>query len=307
MLFKVFVFSIFALYLLLLVVLLGRRFWRTRSKSPPESLPSRAADSSGRVFLDILDLSKAFDYPVLKGINLRIERGETLGVLGMSGTGKSVLLKLVAGLLKPDRGYIVYRNRDITKMNESDLLGYRKKVTYVFQSGAVFDFLNVRENIAYPLREEGRLDEQEVQQRVDYLLDAVELEGQGDLLTSELSLGSKKQVAIARAIAGNPDAILYDEPTTGVDPLIGKSLSRLIRKLNKQEKLTSIVVTHDMRCLRIVSDRIILLKDGNIHFEGPAEAFYSSQDPFVRAFIAGKRIDDSALQPAPPPGQPAPL
>ncbi|MEE8584773.1 MAG: ATP-binding cassette domain-containing protein, partial [Acidobacteriota bacterium] len=132
MFFKVFVFSIFAIYLLLLVVLLGRRFWRSRSKSPSEKLPARAEASSGKTFLDILDLSKAFDYPVLKGINLRIQRGETLGVLGMSGTGKSVLLKLVAGLLKPDQGYIVYRSRDITKMSESDLLNYRKKVTYVF-------------------------------------------------------------------------------------------------------------------------------------------------------------------------------
>lgn len=296
MFFKFFVFTIFALYMVLLVVLLGRRLWRRRSKPSTDKLPARADSSSRETFLDIIDLSKAFDYPVLKGINLRIRHGETLGVLGMSGTGKSVMLKLVAGLLKPDRGYIVYGKKDITKMGERELLEYRKKVTYVFQSGAVFDFLNVRENIAYPLREEGRLDEEEVQQRVDYLLDAVELEGQGELLTSELSLGSKKQVAIARAIAGNPDAILYDEPTTGVDPLIGKSLSRLIRKLNKQEKLTSIVVTHDMRCLRIVSDRIILLKDGNIHFEGPAEAFYSSQDPFVRAFIAGKRIDEGEVQ-----------
>ncbi|MFQ5664678.1 MAG: ABC transporter ATP-binding protein, partial [Terriglobia bacterium] len=210
-----------------------------------------------------------------------------------SGTGKSVLLKLVAGLLKPDKGYIVYKGRDITKMSESELLEYRKQVTYVFQSGAVFDFLNVRENIAYPLREEGIEDERAIRERVDYLLKAVELSGQGGLLASELSLGSKKQVAIARAIAEDPEVILYDEPTTGVDPLVGKSLSRLIRKLNKREKLTSIVVTHDMRCLRIVSDRIILLKDGHIHFEGTPDAFYTSDDPFVRAFIAGQKYEEA--------------
>ena len=168
-------------------------------------------------------------------------------------------------------------------------------MTYVFQSGAVFDFLNVRDNIAYPLRELGLIDESAIAQRVDYLLNAVELEGQGELSASELSLGSKKQVAIARAIAEDPEAILYDEPTTGVDPLIGKSLSRLIRKLNKREKLTSIVVTHDLRCLRIVSDRIILLKDGGIHFQGTPEELYSSQDSFVQAFIAGRRPEDAAL------------
>lgn len=302
MFFKFFVFTIFVLYLVLLAVLLGRRFWPSRRKQPKTKTPLRTPSSPKDLFLDIIELYKAFDYPVLTGINLRIRRGETLGVLGMSGTGKSVMLKLVAGLLKPDRGYIVYQGRDITKLSEAELLEYRKKVTYVFQSGAVFDFLNVRDNIAYPLREEGKLSEKDIRERVDYLIEAVELSGQGDLLSSELSVGSKKQVAIARAIAGNPDAILYDEPTTGVDPIIGKSLSRLIRKLNKQEHLTSIVVTHDMRCLRIVSDRIILLKDGNIHFEGPVEAFYSSQDPFVRAFIAGKRIEEEPPPPTTEPG-----
>ncbi|HSR54002.1 MAG TPA: ATP-binding cassette domain-containing protein [Acidobacteriota bacterium] len=297
--FKYFVFAIFAFYLVLLTALLGRKFLGGRGKSRGEQIfgSKHKAEEDG-TFLQVISLYKAFDYPVLEGIDLRIQEGETLGVLGMSGTGKSVMLKLVAGLLKPDKGYILYRGRDITKMNEGDLLEYRKRVTYVFQMGAVFDFLNVRENIAYPLREEGVTDEDFIRERVDYLLDAVELEGQGDLHVSELSLGSKKQVAIARAIAEEPEAILYDEPTTGVDPLIGKSLSRLIRKLNKQEKLTSIVVTHDMRCLRIVSDRIILLKDGNIHFEGTPDAFYTSDDPFVQAFIAGKRIDEEIAETA---------
>ncbi|HSR69679.1 MAG TPA: ATP-binding cassette domain-containing protein [Acidobacteriota bacterium] len=299
MFFKYFVFAIFAFYLVLLTALLGRKFLGGRGKSRGDKIfGSKHAKKRSGAFLEIIDLHKSFDYPVLQGIELSIKEGETLGVLGMSGTGKSVLLKLVSGLLKPDKGYIVYHGRDITRMNEADLLEYRKRVTYVFQMGAVFDFLNVRENIAYPLREQGITDEDFIRQRVDYLLDAVELEGQGDLHVSELSLGSKKQVAIARAIAEEPEAILYDEPTTGVDPLIGKSLSRLIRKLNKQENLTSIVVTHDMRCLRIVSDRIILLKDGGIHFEGTPDAFYTSDDPFVQAFIAGKRLDEKIAETA---------
>lgn len=290
MFFKFFAFTIFIGYLVLLTVLLARKVFRKGKRSRDEKLFGKRHLERRGPFLQVIDLSKAFDHPVLDSINLKIQEGETVGVLGMSGTGKSVMLKLVAGLLTPDKGYIVYRDRDITKMDEADLLEYRKRVTYVFQSGAVFDFLNVRDNIAYPLREQGIDDEKLIRDRVDYLLSAVELEGQGDLHVSELSLGSKKQVAIARAIAGDPEAILYDEPTTGVDPLIGKALSRLIRKLNEQENLTSIVVTHDMRCLKIVSDRIILLHQGHIHFQGTADAFYNSDDSFVRAFIAGKKV-----------------
>ena len=176
-------------------------------------------------------------------------------------------------------------------MSESDLLDVRRRVSYVFQSGAIFDFLSVGENIAYPLRERGMADEERIDRRVEELLDAVELEGMGDHEYDELSLGSKKQVAIARAIASNPEAILYDEPTAGVDPMIGKTLSRLIRKLNRRNNLTSVVVTHDLQCLATVSDRIILLKDGRIHFEGDLEALYSSSDPFVQAFITGRHPD----------------
>ncbi len=287
---KILVFTILISYLGFLFFLAGQALFKGRPK--PGKLKKRSSSGGdSEALISIIDLHKSFDYPVLNGVGLRVSEGETLGVLGMSGTGKSVLLKLVAGLLKADSGYIVYGDQDITKLSEAQLLEYRKKVTYVFQSGAVFDFLNVRENIAYPLREQGIEDEELIKERVDYLLEAVELTGQGDLVASELSLGSKKQVAIARAIAENPEVILYDEPTTGVDPLIGKSLSRLIRKLNRQEKLTSIVVTHDMRCLRIVSDRIILLHNGDIHFAGTPEAFYRSTDPFVKSFIAGKRVE----------------
>ena len=228
---------------------------------------------------------------VLNQLSLKINRAETLGILGMSGGGKSVLLQLIVGLLWPDEGEIRFKGRSLGEMSESELLDVRKRVSYVFQSGAVFDFLSVGENIAYPLREQGMADEEQINERVEELLDAVELEGMGDHEYDELSLGSKKQVSIARAIATNPEAILYDEPTTGVDPKIGKSLSRLIRKLNRQNNLTSVVVTHDLQCLATVSDRIILLKDGRIHFEGDLEALYSSPDPFVQAFITGRHPD----------------
>lgn len=291
MLFKFFVFAIFGGYLLLLASMIARHFLagRLHKELPrPNKLTQQPIDRP-EVMIQVIGLKKAFDHPILRGIHLKIHLGETLGVLGQSGTGKSVLLKLIAGFLKADSGVILFHNKEVTRLNESQLLEFRKRVSYVFQGGAFFDFLNVFENIAYPLRERGITDEAFIRNRVEYLLDAVEMEGMGHLKSSKLSVGAKKQVAIARAIANEPEVILYDEPTTGVDPIIGKSLSRLIRKLDRQEHLTSIVVTHDLKCLEIVSDRIILLKDGLIYFEGTGEDFETSEDPFVTAFRLGKR------------------
>lgn len=293
MLFKIVLLLIFFAYLALLAVLWGRHIYRRRQAKPVSVPRPQKGGFEGEVLLELMDVHKSFDgQAVLKGISLKVHRGETVGILGKSGSGKSVLLKLTAGLLKPDRGKILLEGKDITGMDEAELLEVHKRASYVFQSGAFFDFLDVKENIAYPLRERGVTDEETIRQRVDYLLRAVELEGMGDLGYSEISVGSKKQVAIARAIATNPEAILYDEPTTGVDPIIGKSLSRLIRKLDKQEHLTSMVVTHDLKCIEIVADRVVLLKDGVIHFEGSQAEFHSSQDPFVQAFIAGKRFEE---------------
>lgn len=293
MLFKLLLAAIFLIYLALLAVLIGRHFFH-RTQSEPQRIPHPEFDSyQNEVLIEFRDVYKSFNgNPVLKRINLKIYRGETVGVLGKSGAGKSVLLKLSVGLMRPDEGEILFKGKNLNEMSESELLEVQRRVSYVFQSGAFFDFLNVRENIAYPLREQGVTDETKIRQRVEYLLDAVELEGMGDLHYDKLSLGTKKQVAIARAIASNPEAILYDEPTTGVDPIVGKALSRLIRKLNRQEHLTSIVITHDLKCIEIVSDRIILLKDGIVHFEGDQDAFHSSQDPFIQAFIAGKRFEE---------------
>jgi phospholipid/cholesterol/gamma-HCH transport system ATP-binding protein len=290
MLFKFFVLTAFAGYLVLLTVIVVHRL-RHRS-SRRLAISERPEPDPGRreVLIELVGVEKGFDTPVLTNIDLKIYRGETLGVLGRSGTGKSVLLKLIVGLLKPDRGRVLFKGKNITEMDETELLEVRKAVSYVFQAGAIFDFLDAAENIAFPLRERGCTDERQIGERVEYLLNAVELEGWGDARVGELSVGAKKQVAIARAIASNPEAILYDEPTTGVDPIIGKSLSRLIRKLNLQEHLTSIVVTHDLKCLEIVADRIVLLKDGGILFEGDRDAFRSSADPFVQAFIAGRHV-----------------
>ena len=284
---------VLALALAFLVVAIQRR--RSAQPDPAgatsnQSLPPRQDSSLPLIELNGVDKSFG-SQNVLSRLSLKINRAETLGILGMSGGGKSVLLKLIVGLLWPDKGEIRFKGQSLAEMSESDLLDVRKRVSYVFQSGAVFDFLSVGENIAFPLREQGMASEEKIHKRVEELLDAVELEGMGEYEYDELSLGSKKQVAIARAIATNPEAILYDEPTTGVDPMIGKSLSRLIRKLNRQNNLTSVVVTHDLQCLATVSDRIILLRDGRIHFEGDLEALYSSSDPFVQAFITGRHLD----------------
>ena len=292
---KLFLGFVFLSYLTLLSLILGRRLFPP-ARGMPLPRKDTVFDEPTELILKLENVDKSFDYPVLKGVSFKMRRGETLGVLGKSGSGKSVTLKLIAGLLKPDVGRILFHGKDITDMSERELLELRKRISYVFQGGAVFDFLNVGENIAYPMREKGMKDEKKIKERVDYLLAAVEMENLGDLQKPELSIGAKKQVAIARAIANEPEIILYDEPTTGVDPLVKKSVNRLIRKLNKQEHLTSIVVTHDLKCIEIVADRIILLKDGVIHFEGDQEAFHSSPDPYIQAFIAGKRFDEGRRQ-----------
>lgn len=290
MFFNAFIFLLLVLYLAILVVLFSRRLLHQKPQKPKRrSIP--LDKFKGVNIIKILDLSKSFDHPVLNSISLSIKKGETVGILGQSGTGKSVLLKLIAGFLKPDRGQVLFKGQDIGVMSEDELLEVRKRMSYVFQHGAVFDFLDVGENIAYPLLEQGITDERAIQSRVAYLLDAVELQGMGNSRFNELSAGGKKQVAIARAIANNPEVILYDEPTTGVDPIIGKSLSRLIRKLNWQERLTSVVVTHDLHCMEIVADKIIILKDGEIRFEGDLAALKDSADSYVQAFIGGKQYE----------------
>ncbi len=294
--FKLFLLLLFSTYAIILLSILVRHFLG-KPGSVSEQEETEPVECGERVefpLIEVINVRKAFDHPVLEGITLSVHCGEVLGVLGRSGTGKSVLLKLLAGFLKPDSGLILFEGVDLAHLGEDQLLEIRKRVSYVFQSGAFFDFLNVSENIAYPLRERGVLSESEINERVDYLLEAVELDGMGDFVYDELGVGAKKQVAIARSIAINPDVILYDEPTTGVDPIIGKSLSRLIRKLGDKEDLTSVVVTHDLKCLEIVSDRIVLLKDGHIRFQGTTDEFHRSEDSFVEAFRTGKRYEETS-------------
>ena len=297
MIFQVFLFVLLVGYLVLVVFIIARRFFPSRG---PQQIPEKGTESEppqGQPTVELLYVHKSFDHPVIRGVSFKVQRGETLGILGQSGSGKSVTLQLIVGLLKPDRGYALLEGKDLACLNERELLELRKRVSYIFQGGAVFDFLNVRENIAYPLREIGTMDEPMIQNRVNYLLQAVGMEDQDDLQSSELSIGAKKLVAMARALANDPEVILYDEPTTGLDPLARKSISHHIRRLNQQEHLTSIVVTHDLKCLEIVADRIILLKNGVIQFEGNQEEFHTSSDPFVQAFISGKRFEEDGEKP----------
>jgi phospholipid/cholesterol/gamma-HCH transport system ATP-binding protein len=232
------------------------------------------------------NVSKSFgSLDVLKDINFHVMPGETLCILGRSGVGKSVSLQHIMGFLKPDAGRILVAGEDITGFTEAQMQTVRRKVTMVFQNGALFDSLTVGENVAFPLREGHSLDDDQIQQIVRGLLEMVGVAEMIDLLPSDLSTGMKRSVAIARALAAEPEAILYDEPTTMVDPLIGKLLGSLIRKLRNQLHLTSIVVTHDMRFAERLADRVLFLHQGRAEFFGTVDEMKKTDDPVLRQFL----------------------
>lgn len=222
---------------------------------------------------------------MLDDVSFFVKTGETLCILGRSGVGKSVSLQHIMGFLKPDAGRIMVAGEDITQFDEKQLQAIRRKVTMVFQNGALFDSLTVGENVAFPLRERNELAEEQIQQIVNGLLEMVGVSGMGDLLPSDLSTGMKRSVAIARALAAQPEAILYDEPTTMVDPLIAHLLGDLIQKLKRQLHLTSIVVTHDMRFAERLADRVLFLHQGKAHFFGTMNEMKASTDPVLRQFL----------------------
>lgn len=222
---------------------------------------------------------------MLDDVSFFVKTGETLCILGRSGVGKSVSLQHIMGFLKPDSGRIMVAGEDITQFDEKQLQVIRRKVTMVFQNGALFDSLTVGENVAFPLRERKELAEEQIQQIVNGLLEMVGVSGMGDLLPSDLSTGMKRSVAIARALAAQPEAILYDEPTTMVDPLIAHLLGDLIQKLKRQLHLTSIVVTHDMRFAERLADRVLFLHQGKAHFFGTMDEMKASTDPVLRQFL----------------------
>src|SRR5246127_5672293 len=220
-------------------------------------------------YIEFRDVSKAFgDNVVLEHVNFDVLTGETVCILGRSGVGKSVSLHNIMGFLKPDSGRVIVAYEDVTDYSEHELERIRKKVTMVFQNGALFDSLTVGENVAFPLRERRDLDEEQIYQVVDGLLDMVGVRAMRDLFPSELSTGMKRSVAIARALAAQPECVLYDEPTTMVDPLMAQLLGDLIKRLKIQLHLTSVVVTHDMRLAKKLADRVVFLYEAKAVFFG---------------------------------------
>jgi phospholipid/cholesterol/gamma-HCH transport system ATP-binding protein len=223
--------------------------------------------------------------PILEDVSFTVERGQTLCILGRSGVGKSVTLRLLMGFLKPDSGSIRMENHEITELDEDGLREIRKRVTMVFQNGALFDSLSVRENVAFPLRERGGLAEDQIEQIVDRLIAMVGADDVVENLPASLSTGRKRAVAIARALAAQPDVVLYDEPTTMVDPLIAKRLGNLIQRLKKQLGFTSIVVTHDTRFAERLADTVLFLDQGRAAYFGPLSGFLSSRDSDIQQFL----------------------
>jgi phospholipid/cholesterol/gamma-HCH transport system ATP-binding protein len=247
---------------------------------------SAANATSHEPFIEFRDVSIAFGpHVVLDHVSFHIPRGQTLCILGRSGVGKSVALRILLGFLKPDSGSVLVEGREVTTMDERALQQVRHDVTMVFQNGALFDSLTVGENIAFPLREAGHLEEDQIQQLVASMLELVDAADLRDALPSSLSTGQKRCVAIARALAAQPRAILYDEPTTMVDPLVARLIGDLIQRLKLQLGLTSIVVTHDMRFSRRLADSVLFLESGQARFFGPASEFELCSDPRVREFL----------------------
>jgi len=241
----------------------------------------------------VVNLQKSFGRrKVLCGVNLDFESGKTTVILGASGCGKSVLLKHLVGLLRPDRGEVWFGSTRVDKLPERELGIVRRQIGFLFQQSALFDSDNVRDNIAFPLREHGMHDEQLIAQKVENVLNLVGLEDTIDQMPSELSGGQRKRVALARAVVLEPRVVLYDEPTTGLDPIRAQVINQLIIKLNTSLGITSIVVTHDIISAYRIANRIVFLHDGKVEMEGTAKEFQASENPLVRQFLIGELSAD---------------
>ncbi len=224
---------------------------------------------------------------VLKGVNLEIRQGERMVIIGRSGGGKSVLLKHIIGLMRPDSGQVWFRDQDLSQLNEEQLVPLRKETGMLFQNGALFDSLTVGENVAFPLREKGNRDEEAIRSEVARALKIVDLPNQESKWPSELSGGMRKRVALARAAIAKPALMLYDEPTSGLDPVVADSINKLMVRLGQELEMTSVIVTHDMVSAQEVGDRIAFLKDGRIYAVDRPEVLLESQDPNIYRFVKG--------------------
>jgi phospholipid/cholesterol/gamma-HCH transport system ATP-binding protein len=255
-------------------------------ETAPHPVPAHAADPSQPIIV-FDNVSISFDgRSVLENVSFFVNRGETLCILGRSGVGKSVSLRMLMGFLKPDSGSIQVEGQEITTLSEEGLRAVRKRITMVFQNGALFDSMSVRENVAFPLREKGGLAEDQVNQIVDRLIGLAGAQDVVDAFPASLSTGRKRAVAMARALAAQPEIVLYDEPTTMVDPITARRLGDLIQRLKFQLGFTSIVVTHDTRFAQKLADSVLFLHQGRSLFFGPLSAFLESADPTIRQFLS---------------------
>lgn len=225
------------------------------------------------------------DEMILDNLSLNVHRGETLVILGGSGAGKSTLLRLIMGLIRPTRGKISVFGENITLLSERQLRPFRQRMGFVFQGGALFDSLTVAENVGYALRENRAVSESVFERTVREILQYVEMEHAYDTFPSELSGGQRKRVAIARAIITNPEIILYDEPTAGLDPIVSKRINQLINRLRDEQNITSIVVTHIMQDAFAIASRLVMLKNGMLVFEGESDELLQSNDPYIQQFV----------------------
>src|SRR6266567_8813960 len=242
-------------------------------------------------YIEFRHVYKTFDYPVLVDVNFSLDAGETLAIIGRSGVGKSVSLGHIMGFLKPDQGRVMVAYQDITDYSETELRAIRKRVTMVFQSGALFDSMTVGENILFSLELREDYDARNKEDVVEGLLGMVDMVRYKDAYPAELSTGYKRAVAIARALAAQPECILYDEPTTMVDPIMSDHIGNLMLRLKEQLKMTAVVVTHDLELMRKVADRVVFLHDGHAIYSGPVNELEKAEHPHIKEFLAMDRVE----------------
>jgi phospholipid/cholesterol/gamma-HCH transport system ATP-binding protein len=240
------------------------------------------------MMIEVRDLKKSFgSLPVLNGVTFSIEKGEAISIIGVSGGGKSVLLKHLVGLITPDSGEVSIEGRNIAGLDERELLPVRRKFGMLFQGAALFDSMTVEENVAFVLSRERRTSPEEIAQSVEQVLDLVGLNGIQKKKPAELSGGMRKRVGLARAVIYRPEILLYDEPTTGLDPIASDTIDQLIIRVVQKLKVTSIAVTHDMRSARRIGQRILMLHEGRIYADQTPEALFKSNDPVIHRFVNG--------------------
>jgi len=248
----------------------------------------------GEIVVEVTNLHKSFDGNiVLDGVSFVVEEAENMVVFGRSGTGKSVLLKCMIRLMEPDAGDIKINGKDVLQLGQKELNHLRKDIGFLFQGAALYDSMSVRENLEFPLIRNFELDRKEIDERVHFVLEAVSLLEAIDKMPSELSGGMKKRIGLARSIITKPKLMFYDEPTTGLDPITSKEISVLIIDLQHQLQMTSIVVTHDLLCAKIIADRAIVLEDGKIVKEGNINDLVTSNDPFLKNFFSDEIIENN--------------